>query len=489
MAPQASRIMKRPAAQVSSSSAPSPKKRLLSRRAGDVSSSFLDAIKDELPTSAIMVLAGIIEKYAPQGDSLLCDTPLQDYEKKAMSLASKALASLETKLGDDVVEVQAKFEQVESEKITRVRALEVAEVGVAKAKDAIAQAKSTIKSSAKSIESARGEVKKAKAAQKNAVDHAQIVVAKVEQLDAIDKNAFQPLRENSVKGSSDKKKLQRLREVGKRLEFHDVLLNTTMPKVLMKRLDKRQTFDRFVLDQVELEFDKKRLQLETSLQQQESTKRDREAAALTAQQNLVDSEQQRSAELSELKEAEISLASRKKSVVLARQAVRSIETESRGMADNLSRAEKLLDAFRTGPSTGFKTLEMAILAILSPAVPSPGRTLTRQELKAKLSAASLQNGKDECAVTGTQRREEKSITKVCSGEEQGENEVQLQDAEMAEREEQDTEEVEGDEEEEEVEEVEEEDEGEDEIEQNGDNVHRGYTLMAPQGAPQVHAPP
>merc|ERR1712176_1360125 len=208
----------------------------------------------------------------------------------------------------------------------------------------------------------------------------------------------------------------------------------------------------------------------------------------------VDSEQKRSAELSELKEAEISLASRKKSVVLARQAVRSIERESRGIADNLSRAEKLLDAFRTGPSTGFKSLEMAILAILSPAVPSPGRTLTRQELKAKLSAASLQNGKDECAVAGTQRREEKSITKVCSGEEQGENEVQLQDAEMAEREEQDKEEVEGDEEEEEeeVEEEdknEEEDEGEDEIEQNGDNVHRGYTLMAPQGAPKVHAPP
>jgi hypothetical protein len=150
-------MMKRPAAQLASSIGPSPKKRLLPRRAEGVFSTFLDALSNQLPTSALIVLAGIIEKYAPQGDgSLVCEAPLQDYEKKAMSLASKALTSLEAKLYSDVREARAKLEQTESEKIARVTALETAEAGVVKAKQDIVLAKSTIKVSSKSIKTARG---------------------------------------------------------------------------------------------------------------------------------------------------------------------------------------------------------------------------------------------------------------------------------------------------------------------------------------------
>jgi hypothetical protein len=308
-------MMKRPAAQLASSTGPSPKKRLLPRRAEGVFSTFSDALNNHLPTSALIVLAGIIEKYAPQGDgSLVCEAPLQDYEKKAMSLASKALTSLEAKLYSDVREARAKLEQTESEKIARVTALETAEAGV------------------------------------------------VAQLEAVNKNAFQPLRQASVQGSTDKKKLLLLQNVGKRLEFHDVLLNTTMPKVLMKRLEKRQTFDRFVLDQVELEFDKKRLQLENSLQDQESAKRALETVAFVAKQNMVDSEQQRSAKFTKLKEAEASLKSFKKSVLLARRALKNIEIELLAISDNLSRTEVRLDAFCNGLSCAFQKLEMAILS-------------------------------------------------------------------------------------------------------------------------------
>jgi len=309
MAPKAVRTMKRPAAQVTSMRCTSealPKKQKLScGEAEHGPNSILHELSGEVPSSVIQGLAAIMAKRQQQPDGLrLGGAPWQDCEKSAVATASKALCNIEARLGAEVHQAQTKLDIAGGERSAHVIAMEDAESEVAKAKHAIADAKFGIKASSKSIELAREEVQRAKVAQKSAVGDVKSVVAKVEQLESANKDAFQPLKQTSAKGASGKMKLQRLRRTGKQLEFHDVMLNATMPKVLMKSLSKRQTFDRFVLDQVEAEFSKKRAQFESSLQQQESAKRDCDIAIQTAQENRVESQQAHAAETSNLAKAE-----------------------------------------------------------------------------------------------------------------------------------------------------------------------------------------
>jgi len=195
------------------------------------------------------------------------------------------------------------------------------------------------------------------------------------------------LKQASVKGAQGKKKIKQLQQVGKRFGFHDVLLNTTMPRVALKCIDKRQTFDRLVLDQMEAEFAKKHADLENNLNDEKSFKRDREAALQIAQNGLVDAQHKRDASASRLVEAEKSLATCKQSIVVARRELKKFDKDSQVTVRESSQLESKLNAFLDGPYAVFKELETFLLppSLAKPATPEMQSTETRTALTKALT--------------------------------------------------------------------------------------------------------
>merc|ERR1719183_822073 len=124
--------MKRPAAQVTSirrSADGLLKKPKLS--CGEVehgSNSILHVLSEEVPSSAIQVLAAIMAKLQQQPHGLcLGGAALQDYEKSAVAMASKALSNIEARLGAEVQEAQTKLDIAGGERSVHVSAMEDAE--------------------------------------------------------------------------------------------------------------------------------------------------------------------------------------------------------------------------------------------------------------------------------------------------------------------------------------------------------------------------
>jgi len=359
MPPKTANVMKRPACQVQTVSAAraSPKKRKLCI-GGQGAESILSILKGKVPCSTFEVLVAILEKH--QG--LDTSASLQEYEEVAVQMAGEAFADVKERIEAEAKEAQVKLISVESGWVERSSTLDSAQEKVAKIKKEIAEAKLGVKISIKAIESARLGLQKTKAADKTGLGKPKLVSEKIRSLEAVEKDAFQPLKQGSVKGAQGKHKLKHLQKVGKRFGFHDVLLNTTMPKVAFKGIDKRQTFDRLVLDQMEAEFAKKHVELKKALQEQKSVKLDQEAAVSMAQKILADAVHERNAHASRLAEAEKALALGKQALVSARRDLKKFDKDSRQkIVCESTQLQAHLNTFLDGPFAAFKKLEMLLL--------------------------------------------------------------------------------------------------------------------------------
>jgi peptidoglycan hydrolase CwlO-like protein len=320
----------------------SPKKgKLGAVSTGQDSESILSVLKGEVPKSTYGVLAALVEKHK----TLDASAKLQEYEEVALQMASEAFTNVKDRIEAEATDAQTQLASVESGWSERSAKLESAQAQMAKLKCEIAEAKQDIKISAKAIESARLEVQRTKAADRNGVGNPKLVSEKIRSLEAVEKDVFQPLKQASVKGSQGKNKMKHLQKVGKRFGFHDVLLNTTMPKVALKSIDKRQTFDRLVLDQMEAEFAKKHGELENVLKDEKLVRLDREAALEAARKSLADAQHQRIAHASRLAEAEKALVLGKQAVVAARRDLKSFDKDSQKILRESAQLETRLSAF------------------------------------------------------------------------------------------------------------------------------------------------
>merc|ERR1711964_261558 len=95
------------------------------------------------------------------------------------------------------------------------------------------------------------------------------VIKKKERLEATQKKAYGPLKEVRAQGLNGEKRLKDLRKVGKEFGFHQVLLNT-MPAILRKQPDRRQTFDGVAMQQFDTEFAKHFNKLDMATKQSET---------------------------------------------------------------------------------------------------------------------------------------------------------------------------------------------------------------------------
>jgi hypothetical protein len=339
----------------------SPKKgKLGSMSTGQDSESILSVLKGEVPRSTFGVLAALVEKH----QILDASTKLQEYEEVALQMASEAFTNVKNRIEAEAGDAQTKLASVESGWAERSAKLETAQAQVAKLKCEIVEAKQDIKISAKAIESARLEVQRTKAADRNGVGNPKLVSEKIRSLEAVEKDVFQPLKQASVKGVQGKNKMKHLQKVGKRFGFHDVLLNTTMPKVALKSIDKRQTFDRLVLDQMEAEFAKKHVELQNTLKDEKSVRLDREAALQTARKSLADAQHRRIASTSCLAEAEKALVLGKQALVTARRDLRNFDKDSQKIIRESKQMETRLGAFLDGPFAAFQKIEISYTCAL-----------------------------------------------------------------------------------------------------------------------------
>merc|ERR1711920_584314 len=78
---------------------------------------------------------------------------------------------------------------------------------------------------------------------------------KKRELQEVEKSSYRPLKDARMSGSEGRKQVNDLCKVGKKHGLHRELLSIA-PAIFRKELEKRQTFDRLVLDNLGKQFEK-----------------------------------------------------------------------------------------------------------------------------------------------------------------------------------------------------------------------------------------
>merc|ERR1712050_449017 len=130
------------------------------------------------------------------------------------------------------------------------------------------------------------EVDNAKAQQRFAEFEIKQVEGKRKQLENVEKDALQFLKEEAAVGPDGQKRLKMLRQVGQAYKFHPELMQV-LPSVFKKELDKRRTFDNVILQHFEVEFAKHSCDSQQTLVDGVETVGERASAVQDAQQQLL----------------------------------------------------------------------------------------------------------------------------------------------------------------------------------------------------------
>merc|ERR1712176_513944 len=126
---------------------------------------------------------------------------------------------------------------------------------------------------------------------------------KKDRLESTKETVFAPLKDNMAKGNKGQKQIKVIRKVGKEFGFHDVLLDS-IPAVLRKQPDRRQTFDGVALRSLSSEFSKHVDKLMTAAKENEVAFAEHLKAEQVAQENLGIAKEARSKGLANLSTAE-----------------------------------------------------------------------------------------------------------------------------------------------------------------------------------------
>jgi DNA repair exonuclease SbcCD ATPase subunit len=278
------------------------------------------------------------------------------YRDAALAMVREALASTEKRLEEELQKAQSKVDSAQEDKVAREAAVTHAERHVHDLQNAILESKVAIKESNTSIGTSRKSLKVLQGAQRSSQEKLNALATKVEQLHSVEQSAYQPLKEAAAQGREGHAQLKCIRKLGKDFGFHETLLES-VPGVLKRALDKRQTFDGLVMSQLEREFMKHYTDMETKLNDggkelQEHTHAVQEAQALLDEsgKTLEESSQR-------LSEAMVALSPSRKVRADARQNVRRFDSDLQKLVRESTQAQCRLDAFRCGPLAAFQELQ------------------------------------------------------------------------------------------------------------------------------------
>jgi len=334
-------VLKRPAA--ASSSSPGGRKITASQR-----QSVVTALEgaDELPQKVRDMLASLAAQ--DLSDSL------HPYQEAAMAVVGEALTDIETRLRREFEEARAVFEK-DADKSAREEALCQAKAYLDEQQQQIQHLKPAIKESAQAMKSKQEELQSARAAQKSLrTEHSQLE-AKIVQLQAAEKDIYEPLKETSAIGREGQKKVEVLQKVGKDFGFHDVLMDV-LPVVLKKQPNRRRTFDGVALQHFEVEVSRHSATLGAALKEREACIEETSEVLQALRSALDHAKTEHASHTSALAQARENLTTGKNELLEAQRRVRMFDSDMRKCVRDLEDKAAKLKAFQKGPLAAFQKL-------------------------------------------------------------------------------------------------------------------------------------
>mmetsp|Transcript_119009 Transcript_119009/g.188480 ORF Transcript_119009/g.188480 Transcript_119009/m.188480 type:complete len:385 (-) Transcript_119009:129-1283(-) len=308
---------------------------------------------DELSPKVRDMISGLVSH------SLSIDHALPaPYRQAAVAMMDEALMSTEKRLEDELSEARRKADCAQEDLMTCEAAATDAETRLIDLKSLVAESKSAIKECSKSICASRHNLKALQAAQKASQVKLGMITAQVERLQNVENQAYQPLKESAAQGKKGIDQVHCIQKLGKDFGFHETLLES-IPAVLRKDLDKRRTFDGFVMDQLEREFTKHCAAIGEKLKEGEEELQGHSIALQEATSNAVETGRTRDVCNKALAEALTAVSPSKKVLSMARQNARKFASDVKKFERDVAQAQARLDAFRSGALAAFQEFKKA----------------------------------------------------------------------------------------------------------------------------------
>lgn len=295
-----------------------------------------DSLREDIANQSNVLLANRSKKLRVSEDEAV--TVLKE---KAERVGEALQASLQ--------EAHAKIKEADFDKKARDVARSDAEVALGQLRQSVADHRAAIKNTSRVIDTKRQAIKVAKKTQKQASTAMSTMQAKKQRLDAVEQDAFAPLKEMAAKGSDAQKRLSIVRKVGKEFGFHEEMMKV-LPSVLKKELDKRQTFDGLVVERVGVEFAKHSGALDTHVKERASAVDESANILQETQLDLQHAKEEHKNHVRALADSEKALANAKEELLQAKRRVRAFPSDMGKAVRDLSSAKARIDKFRKDPA-------------------------------------------------------------------------------------------------------------------------------------------
>jgi len=269
-------------------------------------------------------------------------------EDEAVTVLTEKAERIGDALQASLQEAHAKIKEADFDKKARDSARRDAEVALAQFRQAVVDHRAAIKNTTKVIDTKRQAIKVAKKTQKQASTAMNTMRAKKQRLEAVEQDAFVPLKEMVAKGADARKRLSILRTVGKEFGFHEEMMEV-LPSVLKKDLDKRRTFDGLVVERVGVEFAKHSGALDAHVKERASVVDESTNMFLVAESDLQNAKEDHEKHVRALADTEKALADAKAELLQAKRRVLAFPSDMGRAMRDLSSAKARIDKFRKDP--------------------------------------------------------------------------------------------------------------------------------------------
>lgn len=276
-------------------------------------------------------------------------------KEEACTLLGRVLARVGVALEADVCQAQDAADKATNEHQDCVTKQYSAELALKKAKQAVLDSKVELKVASKAIGTEARGIAAADKQKRSAASKVQMWDNRKRLVQEVEENAFQPLKEASLDGPAVKKQIKYLRKAGQKIGFDEELMSIAH-SALQKELQRRHTFDRFVVQSLDIEF-AKRIGVLCSKQEKDEKVFHESSSALEQKKEALNMAKEKQ-ELSALKmaEAKAALDANTQEAAEAKKQLACVDSELKRAMKNLERARTQDSIFRQGPLAAYMKL-------------------------------------------------------------------------------------------------------------------------------------
>jgi len=285
--------------------------------------------------------------------------------EKATAILGKVLREINAGLHQFVSEATATVDGADAEREARVAVAAAAESKLAELRNAVVDCSRAEKEALQNIDDRRAAISEAKAARQSREMEAKKVQGRKRNLEAIERESYEPLRVAPADGPEGRKCLAGLRRAGKAYGFHKELLSIA-PVILRKPLESRHTFEDLIVQQLTSEFAKNAGSLDVHIKHSKEAIMECEEQLQIAEAELANARAVHKEAVQARGAAEAAVVEGRQTLVEAKNCVRKLPADLKRAERSLAQAEACLLKFQRGPRAAFeKALGLAFGAVAS----------------------------------------------------------------------------------------------------------------------------